>query len=538
MPWVPEFPGERPSLGWSIAQLWFELFPSPRNEREPFLLTEQQVLNLVAWYEIHPATGAFVYRRGYSRRSKGTGKSPIEGAKCLTELALPCVFDGWDANGRPVAKPWGTDSLPVPWVQIASLSLDQNENTYAPAYVFLTANDGKLADALNIEPGLAKCVRRDLPGAKLEPVTSRAGSREGQPLIYATIDENGLMTTENGGVRLARTIRRNAAKMGGRVYETGNGFPPGAGTVGESTHKAALAGNSSILYDAAEAPTHLDGVEITADVSDELLRRALEPAYAGCWWVDLDRIVADIRDADMPWADAERYFCNWNRKSEGKAVDSSRWLELADPTRKVAPGSRCGLGFDGSVSDDSTVLIGCTDDGFSFEIGIWERPLDAEGHPVDGWRVPRGEVTERVRWAFSTFDVGRLFADPPGWYTEIDSWAAEFDPSDDPNEARVIALDTNMPRKFSQAVDRWRTGIAEGTHTHDGSDALTRHVEAAVLKPVRVNSDPDDPRTMYVLVKDENKRKIDAAVADVLAFEAAASMPAANPELTPFVQFL
>src|SRR6478609_9720403 len=130
MPWEPREPGERPSLGWALIELWAELFPSPRNERERFVLTDDQAITVARWYEIHPVTGEFVHRRGYSRRSKGVGKSPIQAALCISELALPVMFDGWDAEGRPVARPWGTGRLPVPWVQIASLSLDQNENTY------------------------------------------------------------------------------------------------------------------------------------------------------------------------------------------------------------------------------------------------------------------------------------------------------------------------------------------------------------------------------------------------------------------------
>jgi hypothetical protein len=52
----------------------------------------------------------------------------------------------------------------------------------------------------------------------------------------------------------------------------------------------------------------------------------------------------------------------------------------------------------------------------------------------------------------------------------------------------------------------------------------TRHVAAAHLKKVKATADEDDFRTLYVIVKGEDGRKIDAAVADVLAFEAASTM--------------
>src|SRR5690606_12692027 len=131
--------------------------------------------------------------------------------------------------------------------------------------------------------------------AKIEPVTSRAGSREGQPVTYGNLDETGLMTAHNGGVELARTIRKNATKMGGRAHETTNGYPPGEGTVAESTHKASKTAGD-ILYLHREAPREVDGVPVTLDAPDDTLRAALAVPYKDCWWVDLNRMVADIRD--------------------------------------------------------------------------------------------------------------------------------------------------------------------------------------------------------------------------------------------------
>lgn len=531
MPWRgPGYEGEFPSLGWSIIEAWADLFPSPRDESEPFVLTDEQALTIVEWYAVHPVTGQFVFRRGCSRRSKGTGKSPVEAAKCITELALPCRFDGWDAYGEPVARPWGTGGDPAPWVQIASLSEDQDDNTWSPLYYFLTANDGRAADELGVDAGLTRCFLRGRPDAKIEPVTSRAGSREGQPVTYGCLDETGLMTQGNGGVKLARTIRRNTTKMGGRSYETTNGFAPGENSVAEQTHRAVEKGAVGIFYDAVEAPTHVDGVEVTPDAPDEVLRAALEVAYRGCWWVDLDRMVADIRDPDAPWADSERFFFNWNRRSEGRAVEPARWWALGVDREPPAPGERIGVGFDGSISDDATALIGCTPDGWSWEIEVWERPVDSDGRPVKGWRVPRAEVEDRVAWLFDRWDVGLMLCDPAKWWSEIQRWEGLY------GEDRVVMHDTNSSARMCPAVDRWRTAIAEGSHTHDpspASDALNRHVVAMHLKKLRPAADDADGRTRFVLTKGDDGRKIDAGIADVLAHEAAMTMPEPDDERGP-----
>lgn len=522
MPWRgPEFEGEFPSLGWEIIELWADLFPSPRDEAEPFVLTDSQAMRIVDWYSVHPVTGQFVYRRGCSRRSKGTGKSPIEAAKCITELALPCVFDGWDANGEPVARPWGTGGLPAPWVQIAALSEDQDDNTWSPLYYFLTANDAHAADALGVDAGLTRCFLRGRPDAKIEPVTSRAGSREGQPVTYGCLDETGLMTRTNGGVKLARTIRRNTTKMGGRSYETTNGFAPGEDSVAEQTDKAVRKGATGIFYDAVEAPTTVDGIEVNLDAPDWVLRRALEEAYEDCWWVNLDRMVADIRDPDQPWPDSERFFFNWNRKTEGRAVQPARWAELGVERDLPAPGDRIAVGFDGSVSDDSTALIGCTADGWSWEIATWNRPYLPDGRPDKSWKVPRLDVDEKVAWVFDRWDVV-MYCDPPKWWTEIATWEQRY------GEHRVISFDSFSASLMCPAFDRWLTALAEGTHTHDPtarSATLTSHVLALHKKKQRPTADDADGRTRYLPVKGDGGLKIDAGIADILAHEAAMTLP-------------
>ena len=87
-----------------------------------------------------------------------------------------------------------------------------------------------------------------------------------------------------------------------------------------------------------------------------------------------------------------------------------------------------------------------------------------------------------------------------------------------------MQLDTNQARRFAPAVDRWRTAIAEGTHTHDGDALTTAHILASRLRAVRLADGLDDGRAQYVLIKGEEGDRIDGAVADVLAYQAAMTM--------------
>jgi hypothetical protein len=511
-----------PSLGWELLDWWADHLPSPRDPTEPLIFTDEQARILVRWFEIHPRTGRRIYRRGASRRSKGWGKSPVEAAKALAELAGPVLFDGWDANGEPVGRPWGTGNLPQALVQIAAVSEDQTENTHSVVYEFLTANDGAAADALKIDAGLTRSFLRDGDRrGKLEPVTAAAGSREGQPVTYAVLDETHLWTPRNGGVRLAKTLRRNVAKMAGSTYETTNSFVPGEQTVAEGTHRSAEIGAEGVFYDAVEAP------QVEPEATDAELSAALKVAYGDSWWVDVDRLVRDIRDPDMPWDDSCRFFFNWNRSLTSGFVDITAWDALGQE-RLVERGERVGLGFDGSISGDATALYGCTSDGFVFELAVWERPDD-----VDVWRVPRLEVHDRVAEAFSTYDVARMLCDPPKWWTEIETWCDTYNPAR-VEDAIVLSLDTNQASRFAPACGRFDTAIAEGSLSHDGKPGLRAHLAACARKKVRLMDDDDDGRTRFVIVKADT-RKIDRAVAAVLAHEAAMTMPEAAPMVVPMV---
>lgn len=524
MPWRgPQFEGELPSLGWEILDWLSTYLPSPRNHDEPLVLTDSQALHLVRWYSIHPETGKLIYRRSCQRGAKGVGKSPVEAVKAIAELAGPVRFAGWDASGEPVGRPWGTMGDPQAWVQIAAVSEAQTENTHSVVYDLLTANDGAASEALRIDAGLTRSFLRDgKRRGKLEPVTASAGTREGQPVTYAVLDETHLWTRANGGMKLARTLRRNVGKMDGRSSETTNSFEPGEGTVAEQTHKAAERGTEGILYEAAEAP-RLDLEKAT----DAELREALAVAYGDAWWVDLDRLVREIRDPDTPPEDAMRFYLNWNVSGSGKAVEAKRWAELAEP-RDVPAGTRIGVGFDGSISDDTTVLRGCTEDGYSFIIHQQSKPADPQ--LARTWRVNRTEVHEAVAWTFDHFDVGRMYCDPPKWWTEIEEWAQLY------GDEVVLFFDTNQDRRMAPAVDRWLTAIREGSHTHDDDPVTNAHVVNAHKRKARAKDPDDDSRTLYTLTKSDDGDKIDAAVCDVLAYEAAMTMPVADAdEVEPFV---
>lgn len=515
MPWRgPQYEGEMPSLGWSLLDWGSEVFAAPNDPNKPLKFTDEQAMLLVDWFTIDPITGAFIYRRGVSRRSKGWGKSPMEAFKAIAELCGDVRFGGWDANGEPVGRPWGLGNDPTnePWVQIAAVSEDQTENTYGAVYQFLTDNDGAAADALGIDVGLTRCYMRGRRPGKLEPVTAAAGSREGQRVTYGVMDETHLWTPRNGGKRLANVIRRNVAKMDGRTYETTNSFLIGLDSVAESSQKSWDEGKPGIFLDAVEAP------HVTEESSDAELQAALAVAYGDAKWVNLPRLVQEIRDPDTSWQDASLFYFNWNNSDSNAAVAKRQWDALERAEITIPAGTRIGVGFDGSISNDCTALIGCAvlDGGpILFEIEVWKRPKNASRD----WRIPRHEVHARVEETFRYFNVGLMLCDPAMWQSEIEGWAAKY------GDETVLFFDTNQPKRMAFACDRFATAVNESQITHSGDKTLTDHVLAMHKKYVRVNVDESDGRTLSVFVKGPDKHKIDAGIGAVLALEAVYNMP-------------
>ena len=243
--------------------------------------------------------------------------------------------------------------------------------------------------------------------------------------------------------------------------------------------------------------------------------------------IDLDAIEAEASPmAARDPAQAQRFYGNIIVAGGGQAMDPVAWAAKGIGVMP-APGTSVGLGFDGSISNDSTVLVGCTTDECMFLIAAWGRPETSQGTPDTSWRVPRLEVAAKVKWAFETFNVGRMFGDPPKWETELDTWADEYRRSSGTAEERerVLLFDTYKHARFARAVDRLVTGITLGNATHVPDDVLTAHILAAVKKKVNTTADDDDSRTLFVFVKPDDGRKIDGAIAAALAYEAAMTMP-------------
>jgi len=460
LPWRgPEFDGDFPSLGWALLELYEEYLriPSGPQAGEPFRLSDDQATFTVRFYAVDPAVDRLLYRRGARRRAKGTGKSPHLGAFAFGELVGDVVFDGWDANGEPVGRP--RDS---PWGQIAACSEDQTDNTYLALLEMLA--ESAAIDEFGIDAGVTRIQLTNRFG-RIDPVTASAGSREGQPITSAVLDETHLWTPRNGGKRLAATLRRNLAKMNGRSIDSTNAYVRGQDSVAEATDRAWKRGEAGLLYDCIEAPA-------VDDLRDRRkLRKALAVAYTGAPWVDLDRLIDEIADPETTANDARRFYLNQPVDED----NTESWLDDL-PTDTFArcaalelelPDSGCVMAWDMSLRHDSTAIatLGRQDDRIVARVRIFSR--DTTG------KIDFLAVRQHIRTEALAHQVTAIGYDPR--YLEF--------------EAQELA-DGGLPmEEFPQSAERMgpacgllRSTIATQTLAHDGGAELAEHVARAVKR--------------------------------------------------------
>lgn len=530
MPWKPSEPGEVPTLGWYVLDWMHEYLARPAvGEYEPFVPYREQEDFILRWYEIDPLTGRFVYGRGLLGRPRGWGKSPILGGLCIVEGLADVLFDGWDADGQPVGKPWSTVRTPL--VHVAAVSEDQTNNTWQPMIEMLA---GPVIDAYpGVEPFDTVV---NLPRGKIEKRTSSGRTVKGAPTTFAVLDQTEEWVPSNGGPALAQKIRTNTAKNGGRTIESPNAYIPGEQSVAEKSAETAVAAREGRTK--LDAPIYWDHREAPAetDMSDrESLVHGLRVSYGdssghpdGCvlhdppcppGHVDLEAQIGVIWDPATDPQTARSDYLNQITHASDSWISQPDWRACLDIDAVVSDGDVIVLGFDGSRGRakgkaDATALIGCrVADGLLFEVRVWEQP---DGPAGKDWSPNAIEVDSAVRQCFDRYKVVGFYADPSGWTEHVARWESSYG-----RKLKVRATQGEpiavWPRgKTSNvgiAVDAFRQAVLNREVRHDGASVLGRHV---------LNARRRATRTGYLIFKayPDSPDKIDAAYAAVMAWKA------------------
>lgn len=514
--------------------------PDGFQKGDAFVMSDWQAWALLNFYRLRPGARvgqlapAFAHRRSQIVLPQKAGKAPYTSAHVCVEAVGPALFAGWARGGEMwdcrahgcgcgwfyVYQPGEAMAMawPTPLIQITATSEEQTDNIYDALRPMI--DEGPLSAMI---PKTGEEFIR-LPGkGRIDVVTSSARSRLGQRCTFCPQDETGIWTPQTGMVKVAETQRRGLAGMGGRAEETTNGWDPSEGSVAQRT---ADSQRPDIFRLHPQAPTALK-YRVKAE-----RRRIHRFVYEGCPWVDLDAIEAEAAELiETDPNQAERFFGNRVVAGADKFFDLDAFKALV-AAHAIAAGRKVTAGFDGSLTQDATGLLVCDiETGHFAVVAWWRRPpeLDTDAE----WQVPIDEVNSAVDFLFTTWDVWRLYADPPHYRDDLNRWAGEH------GADRVIPWETATRKPMAYALREFASDmVREDSPMSHGPllleddavpdakalaahAALVEHVGNAIRRETNIR-DEDSGRFLSIVGKDNAKspRKIDLAVCAVLAWQA------------------
>ena len=174
------------------------------------------------------------------------------------------------------------------------------------------------------------------------------------------------------------------------------------------------------------------------------------------------------------------------------------------------------LGFDGSFSGDASVIVGVTIEEVPhvFLVEAWEK----QPEDTDDWRVDSLEVENSIIEACSRMNVKEIACDPFRWQRTMQVLQDAGLP--------IVEWPSTSASRMIPACSKFYDAVVSEKLTNDGSPLLTRHISNAVVKTDRLG-----PR----IVKEHRHsvRKIDGAVASIIAFDRATVSRSESEVLVP-----
>lgn len=205
-------------------------------------------------------------------------------------------------------------------------------------------------------------------------------------------------------------------------------------------------------------------------------------------------------------------------------LPSGTWDALGEEIAEIDPEKEYILGFDGSFSGDSTVVVAVSIPVEEDELPVihlvkaWEKPADAD----DSWRVDILDAENAIREFCARYKVREINCDPFRWQRSMEVLADEGLP--------IVEYPSTSARRMVTACAKFYDAVQEKRLIHDANPLLARHLDNAVIK-----MDNLGPR----IVKENrnSNRRIDAAVAAVIAFDRAVSSRMEEQIIPEFFSF-
>jgi phage terminase large subunit-like protein len=244
------------------------------------------------------------------------------------------------------------------------------------------------------------------------------------------------------------------------------------------------------------------------EVDDEAAWVAANPALD-------DFLHRDALRATLPPKMREAAFRRY-RLGQWVAVEDA-WLpdgawDSCTQVQEIPDGAEVVVALDGSFSRDCTALVVATvDPRPHVELyRLWEAPEGARD-----WRVPVVQVEDAIRAACVRWRVLEVAADPYRWQRSLEVLDGDGIP--------VHEFFQNAAR-MGPATARFYQLVVDGELTHNGDPALGRHVANAILRQ-------DSRGARLAKEHKDSRRRIDAAVAAVMAVHRAAELADTAPAI-------
>lgn len=483
----------------------------------PLRLTLEQARWVLWWHSVDE-TGRWNFHDGIIQRLKGWGKDPMLTWLCATALIGPSIVVGMDGD-QPVAG-----DVDDAWIPIAATALGQTKTTMR---LFPQTFSKEALAEFGVVVG-KEMIYAYGDARMIQAVTSSPTVLEGIRAKPLTVEnETQHWTSTNNGFEMAAVNERNATKSEGgsaRTLKATNAPDPARESVALADRMAweeAQEGRSfttGILYDSLEAPPKAPlALEQAEGEPAEAFRERtiahhdglLDTVRGDSVWLDKPTIIKSILDTRNPPSRSRRFWYNQIYATEDAWVVPQHFERLAadqvpDPPLLLLPADELVVFFDGSKSDDATVLVGSRiSDGYVVTLGLWQKPpKQREGN----WLAPREDVDRRLREIMATYKVRALWGDPSHtlddesneryWDNTLDAWHRDFKDqlklwAKPGPGGHAVMWDMASPKRteeFTAAAELTAGEIGDLDHVllvHDGDRRLISHVRNARRAPNR-----------------------------------------------------
>lgn len=418
----------------------------------PFVLEPWQKRLLYEAFELDPATGLRRYRSMYLEVPKKQGKSELLAA--LSNYLLVA------------------DNTENPEIACGSNSEEQADLVFGAAKAMC-----ELSPTL---ASLVTCYRKTIilkenPAAKIIRVSAKAKTNDGRNLSAVIEDE--LHEYDESGEQLHNVLTNGVAtrKQPLNLMITTAGYDPDTlcGRMHEHAKKIISGEVVDRTFYAKIYAAPVEDVNLNDVPALEAALRAANPSYGVT--VQLPFYLDQRRKGA---ANFKRYYLNIWTGAESQWLPDGAWDECKGAAVELLPDVPTFVGVDASTKRDTTAILACQwqDDVLRVKSRVWERPIEpATGKPVEGWRLPLGEVRDHLYDLHQTRNV-RAVAYDPAFVT----WMALS--LEDEGVAMIEMPQTNG--RMVPPTQALYELIIDRRLLHDGDPTLARHIRNAVAKTV------------------------------------------------------